>query len=147
MSTSASIRKIKIPSLNSNAVPCRRKATSDPTAISHAPNDVVVEIAKMLVRKFKILPKWDNSKSNLFVELKTKSESKCMVEMFRLCKKSVRKNSSGKPKDSNEPKESTKTIFRERKKKKRHSSMKKPVPTTTEVDEEKTITEAAQRSV
>lgn len=150
MSTSVSIRKIKIPSLNSNALPRRRRAI-EPTGID-ARVDVLVDIAKMLVRKYQILPKWDHSKSNLLNELKTKSESKCMVELYRLCKKSLRKNLSEKqPKESKESKELTNTIFRElKKKKKKHSSKKKPMTQTKKKSEgemqEKTITEVAQRS-
>ena len=147
MSTSASVRKIKIPSLNASALP-RKKKLIEPTAISVSADDVLIDVAKMLVRKYKILPKWDQSRTALFEALKTRSESKCMVELYRMCKKSLRKKSSSeiiKPKEN--------TIFREIKKKKtKHSSKKKSksIPSgprkKAEDVQENTITESAQRS-
>lgn len=149
MSTSASIRKIKIPNLNASALPRKKKHIETNTA---DPVDLLVDISKMLVRKYKILPNWDNTKSNLFEELKTKSESKCMVELYRLCKKSLRKKSSELlPKENEAKSKSTNTIFRELKKKKKHSSKKKlnslvRKKKPDEEAQENTITEFAQRS-
>ena len=145
MSTSASIQKIKIPSLNSNALPRNKKHIETATTVC----DLLVDISKMLVRKFKILPNWDQTKSNLFEELKTKSESKCMVELYRLCKKSLRKKSSELLPKENEAKssKSTSTIFRELKKKKKHSSKKKPPTTQSPVRKKKTDEEAQDNSI
>lgn len=97
----------------------------------------------MLVRKYKILPTWNRSRPGLFEELKTKSESKCVVELYRLCKKTVRKKSSEVSKRSD-----PKPLFREMKKKK-NSSKKKKIRKKQEashVHQENTITESAQRS-
>ena len=153
MSTSASIRKIKIPSLNASALP-RNTRFIEPTATSVLANDVLIVVAKMLVRKYNILPKWDKTKLNLFEELKTKSESKCMVELYHLCKKSLRKKSSELlPKENEAKLKSTSTIFRELKKKKKHSSKKKPTAQSLvrkkkpdEEAQDNSITEFAQRS-
>lgn len=150
MSTSASIRKIKIPGLTPGALP-RKEPRADPTTkttTAKTGDDVLIDIASFLVRKYKILQKWDRSRVDLFEQLKTKSESKCVLELFRLCKKSVRKKTTsdgviGNEKDMKVRKKTT-TIFRGLQKK-RNSSKKK----RTHVDDDKqenTITEAAQRS-
>ncbi len=152
MSTSASIKKIKISSLNSNALP-RKRASSDPTlAENKERTDVLVEVAKLLARKYKILSKWDNSRMGLFVALKTKSESKCMVELYRLCKKSLKSKQSSTSEGREEKPKVTKTIFREMKKNKNSSKKKTMLPARKKkMDEgqehEHTITESAQRSV
>jgi hypothetical protein len=153
MSTTASIRKIKIPSLNSSALPRTTVKSSSISEQTASSVDVLTDVANLLVRKFKILPKWNHSRSGLFEEFKTKSENKCIVELYRLCKKSIRKKSCDVPKESEQ--KPTKTLFRELKKK-RNSSKKQRVENKKKQQQEKknnndadenTITESAQRSV
>lgn len=147
MSTSTSIRKIKIPGLTPGALP-RKEPRADPTTkttTTKTGDDVLIDIASFLVRKYKILQKWDRSRADLFEQLNTKSESKCVLELVRLCKKSIRKKTSDgvarKEKDMKVRKKTT--IFRGLQKK-RNSSKKKR--TCDDDKQENTITEAAQRS-
>ena len=140
----SSIRKIKIP-LTPSGQKLQKKPK--PTQNTQDPN-VLVEVARYMQKKYKILSSWKGELPELFELCKTRSESKCVLELFSQSKKTVKKAS--KKTATNEvttksSKSSTtkKTIFKQLKRR-RGSSSNTPKPEVH--SDEVTITENAQRS-
>lgn len=140
-----SIRKIRIP-LTTSGKKLQKKSTTQVIQDSN----VLYDFARYLQKKYKILSTWKGELTDLFELCKTRSESKCVVELFSQSKKAVRKakktamieTTTKTSKSLN----STSRIFKQVKQ--RRGSSKKAAPATTkqEKDDEVTITENAQRS-
>jgi hypothetical protein len=149
-----SIRKIKIPLTPSGQkLPKKvKKRDSEPSTNS---SSILHDLARFMQKKYKILASWKGEPLELLELCKTRSESKCLLELFTQSKKAVKKAS--KP-VTNEPttktSKSTKTTVKKplftTKKVKRHSGSnetRKAVEREKEKkDDENTITEIAQRS-
>jgi hypothetical protein len=103
-------------------------------------------------KKYKILATWKGELLELLELCKTRSESKCLLELFVQSKKAVKKASKTA---TNEPTTKTskstkstvkKPLFTHKKVKRRSGSSNKQRPEREKKDEENTITEIAQRS-
>jgi hypothetical protein len=147
-----SIRKIKIPLTPSGQKLTKKvkKRHSEPTTNS---SSILQDLARYMQKKYKILATWKGDPLELLELCKTRSESKCLLELFVQSKKAVKKAS--KAATTNEPttktSKSTKTtvkkpLFTHKKVKRRSVSSNKQKPEREKKDEENTITEIAQRS-
>ncbi len=150
-----SIRKIKIP-LTPSGQKLQKKPKPTQSSKTTQDSNVLVEVARYMQKRYNIIPTWKGESLELFEFCKTRSESKCVLELFNQSKKAVKKaqksatnEPTSKTKTSKSTKSSSpKTIFKRFKRrpgshKTIRSSFSKPEkPSTDEVS----ITENAQRS-
>lgn len=145
-----SIRKIKIPLTPSGQkLPKKTKKRHSETTTNIS---VICDLARFMQKKYKILPAWKGESIELLELCKTRSESKCLLELFTQSKKAVKKASktaTNEPttKTSKSSKTGKKPLFTSKMVKRRSGSNKtQKVVEKEKKDEENTITEIAQRS-
>ncbi len=143
-----SIRKIKIPLTPSGQklpkkTKKRRHSETSNSSILH-------DLARFMQKKYKILATWKGDPLELLELCKTRSESKCLLELFTQSKKAVKKASkttTNEPTTKTSKSSSKKPLFTSKKVKRRSGSNKtQKVVEKEKKDEENTITEIAQRS-
>jgi hypothetical protein len=147
-----SIRKIKIPLMTPTGQKLQKKPKPTQTTTTQDPN-ILVDVARYMQKKYKILSTWKGDPLELLELCKTRSESKCLLELFAQSKKAVKKASKAATtiEPTTKTSKSTKTtakkpLFTHKKVKRRSGSSIKQKPEREKKDEENTITEIAQRS-
>jgi hypothetical protein len=146
-----SIRKIKIPLTPSGQkLPKKtKKRRHSETTTTPTSSSVICDIARFMQKKYKILSTWKGESMELLELCKTRSESKCLLELFTQSKKAVKKASkttTNEPTTRTSKSSSKKPLFTSKKVKRRSGSNKTQKPEKEKKDEENTITEIAQRS-
>lgn len=145
----STIRAIKIPMMNPSGLKLKKTKRRSSTSQTSDERNVLQEVARFIQKKYKILPTWKGDLSDLFDQLKTRSESKCVVELLKLAKKSDKK--AKKPVEVTSATVTKRTLFTKKKKKSTSTKQRSAEGSSAKKKDddevvETTITEVAQRS-